>query len=120
MRIRVRIGRSIRSLGPPVNAPVQKGQTIGVLKVEREGLDSVEVPLVSDRDVDAGGFMALGWGTDDSSLRTLDAAILEQRFDAAGITCRYYNPAVHTAAFALPGFIGEIVDQAKQEADRRT
>ena len=30
-----------------------------------------------------------------------------QRVAAAGLACRYYNPAVHRAAFALPGFVEE-------------
>lgn len=66
----------------------------------------------------AGGFMALGWGTDDTGLRTLDVETLEKRFETAGLDCRYYNPATHKAAFALPGFIGDIVHAAAQEAER--
>lgn len=66
----------------------------------------------------AGGFMALGWGTDDSSFRKLNHAELQARFDAADLNCRYYNPAVHTAAFALPGFIGDIVREAAAQAEQ--
>jgi spermidine synthase len=66
----------------------------------------------------AGGFMALGWGTDDTSLRTLDEATLQARFETADLDCRYYNPAVHKAAFTLPGFIGDIVNKARQQASK--
>lgn len=66
----------------------------------------------------AGGFMALGWGTDDKSLRTQDEATLQTRFETTDLGCRYYNPAIHRAAFALPGFIGEIVHEATKQADK--
>ena len=66
----------------------------------------------------AGGFMALGWGTDNSSLRAVDEATLKARFAAADLGCRYYTPAVHKAAFALPGFIGDIVETARKQADK--
>ena len=55
-----------------------------------------------------GGFMTLGWATDDASLRTLDADALGQRFNASGIETRYYTPAVHAGAFALPGYINRL------------
>ena len=52
-----------------------------------------------------GGLMTLGWATDDASLRTLSEAVIAKRVAAAGIETRYYAPAVHTGAFALPPFI---------------
>jgi spermidine synthase len=63
----------------------------------------------------SGGFMALGWGTDDASLRDVDEVTLQGRFDAANLNCRYYTPQLHKAAFALPGFIAEIVAKAKTQ-----
>lgn len=59
-----------------------------------------------------GGAMAMGWGTDDERLNAVDAETLTKRFRAAGFSTRYYTPAVHKAAFALPAFIEEIVDRA--------
>jgi len=56
-----------------------------------------------------GGFMALGWATDDAALRRLGAADLAPRFAQAGFTTRYYTPAVHAAAFALPPFVAELM-----------
>jgi spermidine synthase len=52
----------------------------------------------------AGGPMALGWATDGEA-RSTDLAILRDRSEASGIAFRYYNPEVHQAAFALPGYI---------------
>jgi spermidine synthase len=59
-----------------------------------------------------GGFMAFGWGTDDTSLRRISLATLEERFAAARIETRYYTPEVHLASFALPRFILDIVSAA--------
>jgi len=56
-----------------------------------------------------GGFMALGWATDDAGLRKLTEAELAPRFASAGFSTRYYSPAVHAAAFALPPFIGKLM-----------
>lgn len=52
----------------------------------------------------AGGPMAFGWGTDGAA-RDVDLQVLEARFKAAAITCDYYTPQVHKAAFALPGYV---------------
>ncbi|MEL7348016.1 MAG: polyamine aminopropyltransferase [Pseudomonadota bacterium] len=50
------------------------------------------------------GPMAFGWGTDGAA-RATDLATLEARFAAAALSTRYYTPAVHRAAFALPGYV---------------
>lgn len=52
-----------------------------------------------------GGVMTLAWATDDTALRQVELATLEQRFSASGIKTRYYNPAIHKAAFALPQYL---------------
>jgi spermidine synthase len=56
--------------------------------------------------------MAFGWGTDDVALRTVPLATLQERFDAAGLDTHYYTPELHQSSFALPRFIGDIVDRA--------
>jgi spermidine synthase len=63
-----------------------------------------------------GGFMALGWGTDDESPRHVSLADLERRFAAAKLDTRYYTPAAHKGAFALPRFIEDIVEGARRDA----
>ena len=53
-------------------------------------------------------------------LRHLSTEIIQARFHQAGLTCRYYNPAIHTAAFALPQYLqdalstkgGELIEKA--------
>jgi len=63
-----------------------------------------------------GGFMALGWGTDDRALRDVSLDVLRARMEAADLATRYYTPEVHKAAFALPVFIGEVVSKATADA----
>jgi spermidine synthase len=52
-----------------------------------------------------GGFMTLGWATDDRKLREVPLAALSRRFSAAKLKTKYYTPEVHRAAFALPAFV---------------
>lgn len=59
-----------------------------------------------------GGLMALAWASDDEQLRKVDASTLQQRFDAAGFSTRYYNPEIHMASFALPQFVKKLFSSA--------
>jgi spermidine synthase len=53
-----------------------------------------------------GGLMTLGWASDNPRLRHAPAATIARRVATAGLTrTRYYTPAIHTAAFALPAFV---------------
>ena len=56
----------------------------------------------------AGGPMAFGWGTDGDARHT-SPDVLRGRFEAAGLDPFYYNPAVHQAAFALPGYVAKLL-----------
>jgi spermidine synthase len=60
-----------------------------------------------------GGFMTLGWSAQDRGLRQHPAAVLEARAAEAGIlgTTRYWSPAVHAAAFALPPYIAALLPE---------
>jgi spermidine synthase len=60
-----------------------------------------------------GGFMAFGWGTDETALRQVSVETLRARLDASGVTTRYYTPEVHLASFALPRFILDVVERAR-------
>jgi len=57
-----------------------------------------------------GGPMAFGWASDDGALRQVDLEKLQARFDAAGLVTRYYAPQIHTAAFALPRYVGDMIE----------
>ena len=52
-----------------------------------------------------GGIMTFAWASNNPALRQLDSATLQARFTAANLTCRYYNPAIHTGSFALPQYL---------------
>jgi spermidine synthase len=56
-----------------------------------------------------GGFMAIGWATEDSTLRNISLQDLRVRFEASSITTNYYTPDLHTAAFSLPPFISRLM-----------
>ncbi|MGI9436284.1 MAG: polyamine aminopropyltransferase, partial [Geminicoccaceae bacterium] len=62
-----------------------------------------------------GGPMAFGWGTDNEGISKTSLEVLEHRFAAAGIETGYYTPAVHQAAFALPGYVLDIIGKRDQD-----
>lgn len=57
----------------------------------------------------AGGPMAFGWGSHSAKGRDVDLATVQARFAAAGFECDYYNPEIHKAAFALPGYVKKLI-----------
>jgi len=52
-----------------------------------------------------GGIMAFAWASDDQKLRNLSEEKLLARYRDSGLSCRYYNPALHRASFALPEYV---------------
>lgn len=60
-----------------------------------------------------GGIMTFAWASDDPSLRQVDLATLEQRWLDTGISARYYTPALHHGAFALPQYILDEIDTVR-------
>lgn len=56
-----------------------------------------------------GGLMAFGWGSDSARRRQVSEKVLDERFAASDVKTRYYTPAVHKAAFALPRYIDELL-----------
>ena len=58
------------------------------------------------------GLMAFGWATDNKSLRQLDQKTIAQRLEASKLSCRYYTPEIHFAAFALPQYIKNMIAEA--------
>jgi spermidine synthase len=59
-----------------------------------------------------GGAMTCGWASDDPGLRRLTEADLAPRYERAGLSTRYYSPAVHVAAFALPPELQALIADA--------
>jgi spermidine synthase len=61
-----------------------------------------------------GGHMAMGFASDNASLRRTSETVIAARYRKAGrFQTKYWTPAVHRAAFALPRFIQELVDKAR-------
>lgn len=56
-----------------------------------------------------GGLLAMGFASDDASLRSVDAETLRRRFAAAGITTRHYTPEIHRASFAQPAAVAALL-----------
>ena len=56
-----------------------------------------------------GGFMTLGWGSDQPSHRTHSAATIRQRFERAPFKTRYWNPEIQVASFALPQYVRDLM-----------
>ena len=52
-----------------------------------------------------GGIMTFAWATDNTEVRNVELATITERFKAANIATRYYNPEIHRASFALPQYI---------------
>ena len=59
-----------------------------------------------------GGIMAFGWASDDPSLRRHSIGTLQKRFSQRKISTRYYTPALHMGAFALPQYILEAIGKS--------
>ena len=56
-----------------------------------------------------GGFMALGWATDNRDLHATPVARIAEQYDRAGLETRYFNPEIFSAAFALPNDIRRLM-----------
>jgi len=52
-----------------------------------------------------GGFMTFGWASDNKEHRMVSQEEIEERVKAFDGEFKYYTPAVHKGAFALPQFI---------------
>lgn len=60
-----------------------------------------------------GGPFSHYFASDRPKAWDVKAAELRARIRQREIATRYYNPDVHKAAFAVPGYVQEIIDQAK-------
>jgi len=56
-----------------------------------------------------GGPFALNWASDDAGLLEVPETVLARRAAKRRLTAKYYTPAVHRGAFALPGYVSKAV-----------
>ena len=59
-----------------------------------------------------GGFMSFGWATDNVRLRSCPLEAIDKRVEDLELKCRYYNASIHKAAFALPQYMIDLLDEA--------
>jgi spermidine synthase len=103
--------------GVPILQPEELTATIGKLaKLFKDATCTVAaIPTY------VGGFMAMGFATDNKALRRVPERTIAARYRKAGrFPTQYWTPAVHRAAFALPRFIEELVAKAKSGAKKAT
>jgi spermidine synthase len=62
-----------------------------------------------------GGPFALNWASDEDEHLEMAEKKLAKRALKRGIETRYWTPAVHNAAFALPGYAQTVVEKAIDE-----
>ena len=61
-----------------------------------------------------GGHMAMGFASDNKKLRQTSEKVIAARYKKAGrFKTKYWTPAVHKGAFAVPRFIEELLEKAK-------
>jgi spermidine synthase len=58
-----------------------------------------------------GGIMTFAWGSNNPAYRQVSLTTLAERFQAAKLQTRYYNPAIHQGAFALPQYIVQALQE---------
>ena len=60
-----------------------------------------------------GGMMSHAWASNDRMLSDIDPDDLKYRFQQADLEMKYYNPAIHLGAFALPQYVWNAFNQNK-------
>lgn len=65
-----------------------------------------------------GGPFAINWASDEDDHLDLTIKKLEKRQEKRGITTKYWTPAVHLAAFALPQYAETVVREAMAEGSQ--
>ena len=108
-------GVMVTQNGVPMLQPAELTASIGRLS----GLFKDATCYVAAIPTYVGGFMAMGFATDDTTLRRIPVRTLAARYRKAGrLATRYWTPAIHNAAFALPRFIDDLVTKARSRRAR--
>jgi spermidine synthase len=112
-------GIIVTQSGAPVFQPRELATTVSRLR----GLFADATCTVAAIPTYVGGFMAMGFASDDKRHRLAPERAIAARYRrAGGFSTRYWTPAVHKAAFALPRFIADLVGapDAKDAAGEAT
>lgn len=62
-----------------------------------------------------GGDMTFAWGSKNPNARHIPLTVLKERFQKEEIDVRYYNPAIHQAAFALPQYVLKAINKQNND-----
>jgi spermidine synthase len=87
--------------GLPFLFPEHLAQTSGIFA----SLFKATSPFLCTQPCYFGGPFALNWASDDADLLEVAEPTLARRMGRRAIATRYYTPAVHRAAFALPEYV---------------
>jgi spermidine synthase len=79
-------------------------------------LFKVTSPFLCTQPCYFGGPFALNWGGDDAGVFEVPETVLARRTARRRIKAKYYTPAVHRAAFALPGYVSAAVGNGSKRA----
>ena len=80
------------------------------------GLYKKAAPFLCTQPCYFGGPFALNWASDDAELLDISEKKLAKRQDRRGIQTRYWTPAAHIAAFALPAYLQRVAEEAAASA----
>ena len=94
-------GVAVFQTGVPFYQPDELGATIRQLckMFKHVGVYTTVAPTYT------GGFMALTWASNGSTLGQQDDAALAELFSESGIETDYYTPTLHNASFKLPAWM---------------
>ena len=97
--------------GVPMLQPAELASTVGKLRVLFKDVTCSVAAIPTY----IGGFMAMGFATDNKTLRRVSEQTVAARYRKAGqFATKYWTPAIHRAAFALPKFIEALVEGARR------
>ena len=74
-------------------------------------------PYVCTQPCYFGGEFAINWASDNPDRLDLPLRLVEQRAIERDLQTKYWTPMLQSAAFALPAYIQDIVNQAKAETN---
>jgi spermidine synthase len=94
-------GVLITQNGLPFLFPEHLGQTSEIFA----SLFKATSPFLCTQPCYFGGPFALNWASDEKDLLAVPESTLARRMSRREIVTRYYTPAVHRAAFALPAYV---------------
>ncbi len=102
--------------GLPFLCPEPFSRTTGILS----GLFARCAPFLCHQPCYFGGEFAINWASEEPAHLEISDATLVRRQKARGIETRYWTPKLHVAAFALPAYAEELVNEARAAALGKT